>query len=433
MTTCLFVFMILFLFMRRQIVSLVFITIGIIVFILNGFEFQDIIEQYLVSFVTVFNTIGINILTVVAFSDYIGQNGSTKKLVSLCYKPISLINNPYLVLSTFYIFGLILSVIITSASALSMIFMSTVFPILVCKGVSKEAAASMISSIGVIEFGPLKSSTIFMAQENNQNLYHYVFNEQFVLFIGIAIIGAITHYFWQQHLDLKSKPMVEGKLDDLNAEYNRESKCSLLLAVLPLLPPLLIIFEYAFTSLKLPLWSIAIICLAITLIVDLYLRRHTFSKQVIVLSTSVVRSFFSIVSIIISGKFLVSSLPLETLFDNYVYVHLLNIGQVLFSSLLIISIVFSCIILGSGTVAFITIVSIISTLKLTLLGKFSSAFTSMQIISGIGRTVSPISPTTLLCSQMANISITKLIIRNSIPTMAIISLSIIYSSLGVLT
>jgi DcuC family C4-dicarboxylate transporter len=57
----------------------------------------------------------------------------------------------------------------------------------------------------------------------------------------------------------------------------------------------------------------------------------------------------------------------------------------------------------------------------------------MQIISGIGRTVSPISPTTLLCSQMANISITKLIIRNSIPTMAIISLSIIYSSLGVLT
>ncbi|MGF1863610.1 C4-dicarboxylate ABC transporter, partial [Photobacterium profundum] len=176
MSVLLLVLMFFSLMYKRKFIPFIFILSGITVSVLNGNGLQQTALEFSSSFWDVILTIGLNIVTIVAFSECVNKNGSTKELVSLVYKPVGKIKDRYLILAVFYLIGLLLSVVITSASALSMIFMSTVFPILVSKGISKDGAAAMITSIGVIEFGPLKSSTIYMAEEQNKHIYDYVMN-----------------------------------------------------------------------------------------------------------------------------------------------------------------------------------------------------------------------------------------------------------------
>ncbi|EAS41312.1 C4-dicarboxylate ABC transporter [Photobacterium profundum] len=427
MSVLLLVLMFFSLMYKRKFIPFIFILSGVTVSLLNGNGLQQTALEFSSSFWNVILTIGLNIVTIVAFSEYVNKNGSTKELVSLVYKPVGKIKDRYLILAVFYLIGLLLSVVITSASALSMIFMSTVFPILVSKGISKDGAAAMITSIGVIEFGPLKSSTIYMAEEQNKHIYDYVMNEQVILFIGIAVVGAISHYFWQCYLD-KRLGFIEDK-SNKGDDFDSKHKVNMLVALLPLLPLFLILFERFFTDFNLPLWGVGVVCISVSLIIDLRMRKFSIKEQVLFFYNSVSNSFFFIVSIIIGGKFLVSTLPIENVVNIYSNMHLSTINPIVFSSVLVLIIVLSCTLLGSGTVSFITIVAIMSKLKLTSMTQFSSTFSSVQMISGVGRSISPISPTVLLCSNISQVSLFSIIIRNIVPAMSVTFFSIIYSNI----
>ncbi|MUK62895.1 C4-dicarboxylate ABC transporter [Aliivibrio fischeri] len=419
--------MILSLIYKRKYIPLIFILLGVVASLLNGVELREIALNFSNALSSVFLSIGLNIVVIIAFSEYVNKNGATKDLVLLVYKPISKIKDRYLILAMFYLIGLALSTVITSASALSMIYMSTVFPILISKGISKEGAAGMIASVGVIEFGHLKSSTIFMAEEQNRLINDYVINGQLFLFIGIAIVGAISHYFWQRYLDNRlTNDNDEKSLTD-NQDY--QHKISIFTALLPLLPLFLILPEHLFTKLNLPLWTIGMICISISFILDLKSNKFNVKEQLSFFLTSISNSFFFIVSVIVGGKFLVNSLPIESIINIYSHMSLGSINPIILSSVLLLAIVLFCTLLGSGTVSFITITSIMSKFKIVSMNQFSSTFTSMQMISGIGRTISPVSPTTLLCSQISGVTLSSIILRNIVPTILIVILSIIYSNI----
>ena len=117
-----------------------------------------------------------------------------------------------------------------------------------------------------------------MAKKLNMHVYDYIMNDQFLLFVGICLVGAISHYFWQYYLDkrlnlLKNSPAEASSIDE-------KRDVNIYLAILPLLPIITIIFERVFTHLSLPLWSISSICILISFMIDEKLNTFTLKEQV---------------------------------------------------------------------------------------------------------------------------------------------------------
>lgn len=82
--------MILSLIYKRKYIPLIFILLGVVVSLLNGVESREIALNFSNALSSVFLSIGLNIVVIIAFSEYVNKNGATKDLVLLVYKPIKI-------------------------------------------------------------------------------------------------------------------------------------------------------------------------------------------------------------------------------------------------------------------------------------------------------------------------------------------------------
>ncbi len=149
--------------------------------------------------------LGLTIMAIGGFAHILSETGASNELVYYTIKPVSKINNPYLLVGLFYIVGAFLSLFITSAVGLGLLCMVTIYPILVGLGVSPLAAVGMIITTECMDIGVLSTNTLRASEAAGMDIATYFTSHQLKVFIPTVIVIAITHVIWQKYKDKKDE------------------------------------------------------------------------------------------------------------------------------------------------------------------------------------------------------------------------------------
>ena len=121
------------------------------------------------------STIGLSIMCGAGFAKYMDHIGASARLVKISLHPLQRMNSPYLINALGFAVCMLMSLTIQSASALSMLTMVTIYPIITRLGVSKVAATSAIATGHLLDCGPAAATSQVV-----ERLSHYGINKFFV-------------------------------------------------------------------------------------------------------------------------------------------------------------------------------------------------------------------------------------------------------------
>ena len=129
----------------------------------TGNIFLDVVDVIRTKFISTVQGTGIRLMVVAGYVMLMNHMKASNVLAAAAGKVLIKLKNPYLILAGVFIVGSILKVFITSQISLGLLFMATIFPILISLGVSKVSAAAVLITIGMLDMVSNDSSAIFGA------------------------------------------------------------------------------------------------------------------------------------------------------------------------------------------------------------------------------------------------------------------------------
>lgn len=214
---------------------------------------QVIVQQ----FKETFGAAGFVILILGGYTAYMSAIGANDVTVSVLTKPISKFKSVYVLVPVVFLLGNLLSLVIPSASNLSIILLATLFPVLRRAGMSTLTAAAIIATSATIIPTPLGSDNVAIAQElakhdlfKNLTVTDYVFKYHALVSIPTLLFIAVVHFFWQRRMDKKLAAKANGaeseniKLEDVK-EVKGGGLYKFVYALLPIFPIVLLLGAYA--------------------------------------------------------------------------------------------------------------------------------------------------------------------------------------------
>lgn len=216
----------------------------------SGNIFLDIFEAYKETLATSFTSMGLMILPIYAYANYMNKIGAANVLGEIISKPILKCKNPYFVgIFITIIVCAVVRIAIVSAMAMMTLFLSTLYPALRKSGISKVSAVSAIMLGSVFDWGPADFTIAQMfAPVPGFNLTDYFLNVSLRAMPIVLIIVAAVSGFVFQFIDKKSG-YVMGSDAPAESEIVSQSNLPKFYAILPLLPLILI---FLFSPLVIP-------------------------------------------------------------------------------------------------------------------------------------------------------------------------------------
>ncbi len=392
--------------------------------------------------------LGLIIMSVAGFAAYMSHIGAAQALVRVSVKPVSLINNPWVVLALAYLVGIFVSLFITSATGLGLLLMVTLYPIMRGAGISKASAVGVIATTQAFEIGHVQSNLIRGAEAISMSSVEYFVNYQLYVAILMIVITMFVHVWWQRRCDIKDgwnpyehineKEKVEGKdVGELHAPA--------WYALFPLLPFVMMLI---FSKLVLgnsavvgwikafwesyPLGAInmhVVVAMLIPAFIAMFihgLRRRSLKEACDgyrVFLEGMASVFASVVVLIVAAQMFADALKDMGAVNAFLnFASSLGIGGVGMIFVTTALIIFAAILMGSGNASFMSFVEIAPSIA----AKFSMApiavMLPMQMGSSIGRSMSPIAAVVVATAGIAGISTTEVVRRTWVPmTVSIIS------------
>ncbi|UPR28348.1 C4-dicarboxylate transporter DcuC [Vibrio crassostreae] len=387
----------------------------------TGSKFIDVFANIGDVFSNSLARLGLTIMVIAGFSRYMYEIGASQKLVEISVKPLGVIKSRYALLGCCFVLIQFLAMFITSPAGLSLLLMSTLYPMLRSLGCTKASVAAVIASI-CINYGPAELGTILIAELSGRDLFDIFLTSQLpVLLIVIPFIG-VMHVFIQRYWD--NKDLANGVIDDEDSDDSddKETNTPLYYALFPMLP-LIIMFlfsdltkDFLQFEVNVSIVSAMFISFFFAFFIDLFrtLDYNESAKKVSFLFEQMGQSFVTIVSILICAQVLAQGLIkigfIETMFAMLPVGEGTTVLVILAFSLFIFA---SSMTLGSSTTfnAFAPLASEmaaaggISTVKMLL---------SMYYSAGFGRAFSPIAGFIIAVSGLVGLKPYDLIKRNAI-------------------
>jgi len=373
--------------------------------------------------------IGMTLMIVTGYAIYMSHMGASKKLAQLATKPLSKIKNPYIVLGLIFLIGCTLKLVITSHSGLSMLLISTTFPILISLGISKLSTAVVMLFAGFSDYGPNDSSAIFAAETiSDMPIMEYFLSYQGKVAVSLILILAIVLPIYLSRLDKK----MLGKEDIIsNHEIEIEKvDCPTIYALLPVIP-LLIVTGFSFIdSIKMDVISANIIGLCITFGCELIRRsdKKGVCNDITVALKAMGTCFANIVSILIGAAVFAEGIKLLggiTIISNL----LASMTSAPIVTMLLMSLItFSAgVLLGSGNASWYAFGPLVPDVAAQIGVSSVTIALPMQLSSGIGRCISPVAGAMIAVSGMAGVDHMKLVKTCIPPALLAFTLNIVIS------
>lgn len=207
----------------------------------TGSRVIDIFASIKTIFSSNMSGLGLIIMIIAGFSRYMQEIGASQKLVEISVKPLGVLKSKYIVLGSCFVLIQILAIFITSPSGLSLLLMSTLYPILRSIGCSKAAVAAVIASI-CINYGPAEVGTILISQLANQDLFTLFLHTQLPMVAIVFPFIGFLHVIMQKYWDGKEKEKSGHTEEDYRQDNEDQPAKPLYYAFFPVLPLLLLFF-----------------------------------------------------------------------------------------------------------------------------------------------------------------------------------------------
>lgn len=371
--------------------------------------------------------LGMNIMVIGGFSYYMDKIGATRALVSVCVKPLSKIHAPYVVMAAGYVLGQLLNIFVPSAVGLALLLMVTLYPLLVSAGISRQSAAATIAITGACGLGPSSGNMILGAEISKMHVMEFFLNGQVLVAMFIIPAVAVVHFFIQQWFD--KKDLASGKIGQADfglASQTAESeaeKAPTFYALFPLLPVvLLFVFSpLMYKGVRLEVVTALLIALLASFACDLIRRRNV--KE----SFATMKSFFdgmgklfsSTVTLIICAEVFAAGLTksggIATLIS---WVGSMDAGAIAIFTVMFVIVAVAAMVTGSGNAPFFSFAPMIPDAAAGVGANVAMMLVPLQLVSGIGRSMSPVAGVCMAVAGMSGITPFDLV-RRTIPVMAV--------------
>jgi DcuC family C4-dicarboxylate transporter len=385
----------------------------------TGFEGFDLFKYVQEAFSKINADVGLMIMVIGGFVAYTDKIGASNCLVSVAMKPLSLFKNkPYLAASLVIPIGQILFIAIPSAAGLALLLMASLYPILTNLGVSKIAAASVISASTALCVGPASVMTASASDIVQINAVTLFINHQIFIAVILSIVMMISYYYVNRYYD--KAEMVETTPVAVKSD---SVKPPAIYAIIPIIPiVLLIVFSELFDFFAVPIYldttTAMIISLFIAIIFE-FIRTKSIKlvlNHLKVFWEGMSNIFKSVVTLIIVAdifaKGLISLGFINGLLELSLHLGLSAVGITIVMSIMIL---LASILMGSGNATFFAFGPLVPKIATTLGVSSVSMIIPMQLSASIGRTLSPVSGVIIAVAEIAGVTSIQIVKRNLIP------------------
>lgn len=394
----------------------------------SGIVFFDIFSVIGTQFTKQLTGASFILMLLFGYTAFMKQIGANQMTVQVMSRPLLHLKYKPLLIPFFYLIGNVLGLIIPSASSLSVLLMSTAYPILVSAGISPLAVAAVIAMSATIAPTPLGADNLLASQSLQMSVGEYVFNYHAKISIPIILLLAIVHLIWQNYMDQKEKSQNQELLTVEEAEV---MNCPRFYAILPMLPLILmLIFNVLLGKDRVGMTEVTLCSFLISIICEM-IRLKSVQKglqSIQVFFDGMGAGLTTVVIQVVAALTFVEGLKIIGVIDlltNSIN-HLSGAGIVLtlFFCLLALSV---GMLSGSGLALFYACVELMPTFAASAGINPTLLALPMQFVSHLVKSISPVAPTVIIISSMMNVSPLRLIKRTIVPSLVGMILSILLS------
>jgi len=396
----------------------------------------DVIQTVTNLFQTRSAGLGMNIMAMAGFATYMSKLGASKAMVDACINPLKKIKSPYAVMTIAYALGIFFNIFIPSAAGLSLLMMVAVYPLMVAAGVSRQAAAATILAGTTFALSPGGANNLLASKLLNIHVTEFWANTQLMIAVFAVPVSLVVHYFvqkWFDKRDLAKGLITEAdfggqiEVDDKKA---KEPKAPAFYALFPIIPvAMLVIFSpLVYKGIRMEFVTAMLTSTFLAFALDLVCRRNlkVCVANIKAYAEGMGKVFTSTVFLIVSAEVFAAGLTKSGGIGTIItYVSHMSVGAIALYTTMFLIIALLSFLVGSGNAAFFSFAPLIPQAAQAVGLNPAAMLSSFQLVSGCGRSSSPIAGGTIVISGISGID-PFTIIRRTIPVM-IVTAVVIYA------
>lgn len=365
--------------------------------------------------------LGLTIMSIGGFVRFMEQCGANRAMVELSTYPLKLVHSPMLVMVVGYIIGHIVDLFVPSHAGLGLLLMLTMYPILIKAGISKLTAVAVIVTAKFTDIGPISSNAILAAHTAGLDPVAYFITWQLpAVFPAILVVG-IAHYFVQPWWDKREEQAVQTETAKNDKKANEEMPPRIY-AILPTIPLILVIVFCPFfiNSIKMDVITAMLISTVIAMAFEIvrYRKIRPVLDNVITFFDGMGKQFMIVVSLIICAETFAMGLVKIGAVDTLIQLSQ-SAGFGLRSTVLAITVIMvvCSFLMGSGNASFFAFAGLAPKIAANLKVDSVLILMPMELTSGFGRCLSPITAAIVAMAGIAEVSPFDVAKRVAIPVL----------------
>lgn len=387
----------------------------------TGNIYLDVVDVIRTKFISTVQGTGIRLMVIAGYVMLMNHMKASNVLAATAGKGLVKLKNPYLILGGVFIIGSILKVFITSQISLGLLFMATIFPILIQLGVSKISAAAVLITIGMLDMGPNDSSAIFGATEvMGITPMDYFLNYE-GLVGGIVVVSmAVFYAVYFRYMDRKEFGANTADAREVKQFSPKDFGVPVYYGLFPIIPLILVVIFSFSSTVEMDIITANLIGFFIVFVCDLLVTKSVahIGENLKKVFEWMGQYFTNIVVIIVAaGVFAEAIKQLKGISILANWCSSLT-GASLIAAIMLSVIVFGTALLtGSGNAPWFAFGPLTPGIAAAL-GTQTAAFAvPMHLAGGIGRCLSPFCGGVIAISGVAEVEVKDVIKRNMIPMM----------------
>lgn len=381
----------------------------------TGNIFLDIFDFMRIKLKDTAGGLGSTIMVGGAYVLFMNHIKASNVLAEGASKVLRRLRRPYWVLAGVFLIGSCLKIFITSQVALGLLFMVTMYPVLVELGVSRLSCVSTMIMCGMLDQGLNDSSAIFASGVMEMTPMEYFTTYEGI--IGFATIGVMT-VFVPIYFHYKDKKEFGNRAEVVQVEKEMVTLPKIY-GLLPVIPLILVVAFNFVPGVKMDVITANIIGFVITFAFELIRRRSevsAVSNMINEVFLFMADYFNKIVAMIIAAN-IFSEAVKQLGGINIVAEKMANIqGAGLMVMLCLCAIIFlTGALTGSGNAPFYAFGPLVPELSKMLGVTSQSMLVPMHLAGSVGRTLSPFCAAVIALPAIAEVEIADCIKRNVVP------------------
>lgn len=397
-----------------------------------------------------FAGIGMAIMVLFGFVSYMRHIGADAKTVVVLSAPLKRFRGSYWLVPVGFLIGNLLSLVIPSASALSLLLVATLLPALIAAGLTPLTVGAIVVTSSTIIPTPLEAGLIQGASLTDMSVTEFVYGSVAHATVPALVITAFVHMWWQRHCDKvdANRPVTPAGEEALAAGEDVSDRTAReaieraqglpgFYSVLPLLPLLLIIVSAILNRtgvlpFEADILPVTVVSLFIAMAIEA-IRHRNLTEAVD--STA---SFFKgmgegaagVVALLVAAAVLVEGITQMGVIDMLIDAAQNSSGAAVLIVLVFVAATGAVAALtGSGTAPYFAFAEVVPGLAAETTIHAPQMLTAIWGTSNLMRQVSPVNAAVLIVSGAIKVNPTKLVKRTSVPMIVATVLNVVFSFL----